>query len=58
MRASLGAKAVSLRTHALAEAETQAQASTERMSLPVVLLFAGFLMFIGFPAIERVLAGL
>lgn len=58
VRASLGAKAVSLRTHQLAEAETAAQASSERMSLPVVLLFAGFLMFIGFPAIERVLAGL
>lgn len=58
VRASLGAKAVSLRTHQLAEAETQAQSSTERMSLPVVLLFAGFLCFIGFPAIERVLAGL
>ncbi|HTV10892.1 MAG TPA: type II secretion system F family protein, partial [Acidimicrobiales bacterium] len=58
VRASLGAKAVSLRTHQLAEAETAAQAATERMSLPVVLLFAGFLCFIAFPAIERVLAGL
>jgi len=27
------------------------------MSLPVVLLFAGFLCFIGFPAVVRVLAG-
>lgn len=58
VRASLGAKAVSLRTHQLAEAESAAQAATERMSLPVVLLFAGFLCFIAFPAIERVLAGL
>jgi tight adherence protein C len=58
VRASLGAKAVSLRTHQLAEAETAAQSSTERMSLPVVLLFAGFLFFVGFPAIEWVLAGL
>ena len=58
VRASLGAKAVSLRTHQLSEAETTAQAATERMSLPVVLLFAGFLCFIGYPAIERVLAGL
>jgi hypothetical protein len=58
VRASLQAKASSLRTHQLAEAETIAQAATERMSLPVVLLFAGFLCFIGFPAIERVLAGL
>jgi Flp pilus assembly protein TadB len=58
VRASLGAKAVSLRTHELAEAETAEQAASERMSLPVVLLFAGFLVFIGFPAIERVLTGL
>ena len=35
----------------------QAQAATERMSLPVVLLFAGFLIFIGYPAIARVLTG-
>ena len=58
VRASLQAKAVSLRTHALAEAETADQAATERMSLPVVLLFAGFLFFLGFPAVERVLHGL
>jgi len=58
VRASLGAKATSLRTHELAEAESEDQAATERMSLPVVLLFAGFLLFIAFPAVERVLTGL
>jgi len=58
VRASLAAKAMSLRAHQLAEAETAAQAATERMSLPVVLLFAGFLVFIGYPAIARILAGL
>ncbi len=58
VRASLAAKAASLRTHALAEAETADQAATERMSLPVVLLFAGFLFLLGFPAVERVLTGL
>jgi Flp pilus assembly protein TadB len=58
VRASLAAKAASLRTHELAEAETSDQAATERMSLPVVLLFAGFLLFLGFPAVERVLTGL
>jgi tight adherence protein C len=58
VRASLAAKAASLRTHELAEAETADQAATERMSLPVVLLFAGFLVFLGFPAVERVLTGL
>jgi Flp pilus assembly protein TadB len=58
VRASLGAKAASLRTHELAEAESAAQAATERMSLPVVVLFAGFLAFIGYPAIDHVLTGL
>jgi tight adherence protein C len=58
VRASLAAKAASLRAHLRAEAETAAQAATERMSLPVVLLFAGFLVFIGYPALARVLTGL
>jgi tight adherence protein C len=57
VRASLAAKAASLRSHQLAEAETDAQAATERMSLPVVLLFAGFLIFVGFPAVAHVLEG-
>lgn len=57
VRASLAAKSQSLRAHRLAEAEGEAQAATERMSLPVVLLFAGFLVFIGYPAIARVLSG-
>jgi Flp pilus assembly protein TadB len=58
VRASLAAKAASLRTHQLAEAETADQATTERMSLPVVLLFAAFLLFLGYPAVEKVLTGL
>ena len=58
VRASLAAKATSLRTHQLAEAETADQAATERMALPVVLLFAGFLFFLGYPAVEKVLGAL
>ena len=58
VRVSLAAKAASLRTHQLAEAETADQAATERMSLPVVLLFAGFLLFLGYPAVQKVLTGL
>jgi tight adherence protein C len=58
VRASLAAKAASVRAHLLADAETQAQAATERMSLPLVLLFAGFLLLVGFPAIVHVLTGL
>jgi Flp pilus assembly protein TadB len=55
VRDSLAVKAISLRDHALAEAESEAQASTESMALPVVLLFIGFLILIGYPAISAVL---
>lgn len=58
VKTSLAAKAATLRGHQLAAAETQAQAATERMSLPLVLLFAGFLLLVGFPAIVHVLTGL
>lgn len=57
VRQSLAAKAASLRTHALADAEEDAQAASERMSLPVVLLFGGFLVFVAYPALARVMAG-
>ncbi|WP_068927471.1 type II secretion system F family protein [Planobispora rosea] len=57
VRASLTAKAASLRAHQLAGIETAAQTATERMSLPVVGLLAGFLLFTGYPAIASVLAG-
>lgn len=58
VRPSLTAKAASLRAHELTDTEAAAQAATERMSLPVVLLFAAFLIFIGFPAVARVVSGL
>ncbi|GAB3474241.1 type II secretion system F family protein [Amycolatopsis cihanbeyliensis] len=58
VRASLAAKAAALRTRELTDAEGEAQAATERMSLPVVMLFGGFLVFIGFPALAQVLGGL
>lgn len=58
VRASLAAKAAALRARELTDAEAEAQAATERMSLPVVMLFGGFLVFIGFPALANVLGGL
>ena len=58
MRESLAAKAKSLRDHELSDAEAEAQSATERMALPVVLLFLGFLILIGFPAIDAVLTGI
>ncbi|RCV47808.1 type II secretion protein F [Marinitenerispora sediminis] len=58
VRGSLAAKARSLRTQHLAELDADAQSATERMSLPVVLLFAGFLLLLGYPALSLVLSGL
>ncbi|HEY3709389.1 MAG TPA: type II secretion system F family protein [Amycolatopsis sp.] len=58
VRASLAAKAQALRTHQVTDAETDAQAATERMALPVTLLFLGFLGFIAYPAVMQVLNGL
>jgi tight adherence protein C len=58
VKSSLAAKAAALRTRQLADAEATAQAATERMSLPLVILFAGFMLLIGYPAIVHVLLGL
>jgi Flp pilus assembly protein TadB len=58
VRASLAAKAASLRTQHLANLDAEAQSATERMSLPVVLLFAGFVVLIGYPALHLILTGL
>jgi Flp pilus assembly protein TadB len=58
VRASLAAKSAAMRARQLAEAEAGAQAATERMSLPLVILFAGFMLLIGFPAVMHVLEGI
>lgn len=58
VRTSLAAKAQALRVKSLADVEEAGQAATERMSLPVILLLCGFVIFIGFPAIMRVLDGI
>ncbi len=58
VRDSLAVKAGSLRDHALAEAEAEAQSTTEKMALPVVLLFLGFLILIGYPAVDAVVNNL
>jgi tight adherence protein C len=58
VRDSLRSRAVSLRDRQLTEAEGEANAATERMSLPIVALFAGFLIFLGYPAVAAVLSGL
>ncbi len=58
IRASLSAKAQTLRTHQMTDAEKEAHSATERMALPVSLLFLGFLTFIAYPALLQVLNGL
>jgi tight adherence protein C len=58
VRQSLAAKAAALRAHQLTAAEGNAQAATERMSLPVMVLLLGFLVFIIYPALTQVLNGL
>jgi Flp pilus assembly protein TadB len=58
IRSSLAAKAKTLRTQFLSELDADAQADTERMSLPVVLLFAGFLVLLGYPALSHILFSL
>ncbi len=51
VRDSLTAKAVGIRSKDLAALESEAQAKSETMVLPVVLMFAGFLVLIGYPAL-------
>jgi Flp pilus assembly protein TadB len=58
IRATLTAKATTLRLRQLTTTEADATAATERMSLPVVLLFTGFLLLIGYPAVVNVLTAL
>jgi len=58
VRASLAARAQSLRTHLLTDADASARAATERMGLAWGLLFLGFLIFIGYPAVQQILTGL
>jgi len=57
IRQALTARGASLRRHEQAEAESAANAMTERLFLPGALLLLGFLVFIGFPAVHRILGG-
>lgn len=58
VRGSLAKRAESVRHKLGAEVEASANAATERMGLPMVLLFLGFLVLIGYPAAEQMLQGL
>jgi tight adherence protein C len=54
IRASLAAKADSMRTKQTAAIEAQAEAATEKMLLPVVALVVGMILFIGFGVVEAI----
>jgi tight adherence protein C len=54
IRASLTAKADSLRSQQVSETEAHAESATERMTIPVVVLLFGFLMFIAYPAVMKI----
>jgi Flp pilus assembly protein TadB len=57
IRQALTARGASLRRHEQADAESAANAMTERLFFPGALLLLGFLVFIGYPAIQRILGG-
>jgi tight adherence protein C len=54
IRASLTAKADSLRSQQVSETEAHAESATERMTIPVVVLLFGFLLFIAYPAVVKI----
>jgi len=58
IRTSLAARAESLRYRQMSEVESSANSATERMGLPMVLLFISFIVLIGDPAVAQVIGGL
>lgn len=58
IRLSLIAKAEAMRGRQAAEVESDAQSATERMGLPTVLMFLGFLVLLGYPAAVMVVSGI
>ena len=55
VRTSLEARAASLRARDLSEMEADADAATERMAVPTVLMVVGFVIFVGYPALTQIL---
>jgi Flp pilus assembly protein TadB len=53
---SLATRATTLRARVLAGIEAEAHSASERMGLPTVLMFVGFLFLLGFPAAQVILA--
>ncbi|MEO6125552.1 MAG: type II secretion system F family protein [Ilumatobacteraceae bacterium] len=58
IKLSLAAKASAMRGHQMARIEAEANAATERMGLPTVLLFLGFMVLLGYPAMQQIVESL
>lgn len=58
VRSSLTTRAAAVRERHLARVEADAQAATERMGLPMVLVFVGFIALLGYPALTSITGGL
>jgi hypothetical protein len=58
VRASLAAQADAVRSRQMNEIEAAAQSATERMGVPTVLLFMGFIALLGYPALELVMGNM
>lgn len=52
VKSSLITKSEAIRERALAQIESEAEAKSETMALPVVLMFAGFMLLLGYPAVS------
>jgi len=58
IRQSLASKAQALRARNLARIEHEAEERTEHMGLPIVLLFLGFILLVGYPAFVSTIGAL
>jgi tight adherence protein C len=58
IRQSLMSRADALRKSNLAHIEHEAERRTERMGVPMVVMFVGFVMFIGYPAFATTMTAL
>ena len=58
IKLSLAAKAAALRAQQMAHVEAEANAATERMGLPTVLMFLAFIVLLGYPATRQIAGAL
>ena len=58
IKSSLAAKAASLRAQQFARTEAAAHTASERMAIPNVAMFLGFLIFAGYPALISIVGGI